>query len=182
MRQLFSILLLSLHVFNLAGYTLMFRFLQRQNSKTTLEHIENGNYSDKDLVLVKVPVTVPYSVDGKEYERIDGEIEWGGVHYNYVKRKYLNDTLYLLCLPNTTQTRLRNAEQQYANHVNDIPAQSNSNSQVKKVSISGEYENYEIIYPQPGIFISEEHQYLTFSSPLLHIYSKCIIQPPDAAV
>jgi len=182
LRQLFSILLISLHVFNLAGYTLMFRFLQHQNSKTTLEHIENGYYSDKDLILVKVPVTVPYSVDGNDYERIDGEIEWGGVHYNYVKRKYLNDTLYLLCLPNTTQTRLRNAEQQYANHVNDLPAPKSKDTNIKKVSISGEYENYEIIYPRPGMLLAEEQFYHSFSSPILYIYSKCIIQPPDAAV
>lgn len=182
MRQLSSILLLSIHLFNLAGYTLLFRFLQQQNNKTTLEHIEKGYYSDKDLVLVKVPVTVPYSVDGNEYERIDGEIEWGGVHYNYVKRKYQNDTLYILCLPNTVQTKLRKAEKQYADHVNEAPAQKNNDTNIKKVTLSGEYENNEIVYPQPGILVPEEHHYLSFSTPLLHIYSKCIIQPPDAEV
>ncbi|MCC6287526.1 MAG: hypothetical protein IT249_06550 [Chitinophagaceae bacterium] len=180
LKKIFAILLLFVHVFNLAGYTLLFGFLQQQNTKTTLAQIENGQYSDKDLILVKVPMVIPYSTNWKDYERYDGEIEWGGVHYNYVKRKLQNDTLYVLCLPNTVQTNLHKAQKQYADHVNDLPSQKKNDSCIKKVSLAGEYDQHETVYFSCVIPYQQAQQYMAFSSSLLHEYSHCIIQPPDA--
>jgi hypothetical protein len=42
------------------------------------------------------------------------------VHYNYVKRKLYNDTLILLCLPNTEKTRVFNARETFFSLVNDL--------------------------------------------------------------
>lgn len=179
MKKSFAILLLVIHVFNLAGYTLLFGFLQQQNYKATLAQIERGAYSDEDLILVKVPMTIPYSTNWNDYERYDGEIEWGGVHYNYVKRKLQNDTLYVMCLPNTVQTNLHKAQKQYADHVNDLPAQKKNDTGVKKVSLAGEYDQLQINYFCSIISYPQKQQYIGFSSPLLHEYSNCIIQPPD---
>lgn len=180
MKKVFAISLFVIHVFNIAGYTLLFRLLQQQSSKKALTQIEKGQYSDEDLILVKVPMAVPYSTNWKDYERYDGEIEWGGVHYNYVKRKLYNDTLYVLCLPNVTQTRLHDAQKQYADHVNDLPTQKKNDSGVKKASLAGEYDQYETAYPCCIMPSRQKQQYISFSSSLLKKYSNCITQPPDA--
>ncbi len=180
MKKYFAILLLTIHAFNLGGYTLLFGFLQQQNNISTTRQIENGDYSDKDLILVKVPMSLPYGTNWKEYERYDGEIEWGGTHYNYVKRKLQNDTLYVLCLPNETQTKLQNAKKQYSNHVNDMPTQKKADPVVKKSSLSGDYVQNEITHAYFGIPHPEQYFYFGFSSSLLSAYIHCIIQPPDA--
>ncbi len=58
-----------------------------------VHQIDNDNYVDENLVEVKVPINMQYFANWKNYERCDGEIEYEGTHYNYVKRKLSNDTL-----------------------------------------------------------------------------------------
>jgi len=115
---------------------LVFRYLRQQNNAQTLRHIERGNYADDDLILVKVPVLLPYASNWSDYERYDGEIEWGGIHYNYVKRKILNDTLYLLCLPDMKRTSLADARDQYTRNVNsDAGTPQKSSDSSAKVTV-----------------------------------------------
>jgi hypothetical protein len=49
-----------------------------------------------------------------------------GVHYNYVKRKLHNDTLILLCLPNTEKMNLFNARETFFSLVNDLQQDQSS--------------------------------------------------------
>ena len=76
--------------------------------------LEKNDYSEADLVQIKVPVNLSYFTDQKEYARVDGAIELDGIQYNYVKRKICNDTLYLLSLPNQDKTRITYVKNNYA--------------------------------------------------------------------
>lgn len=184
MKKVFAILLFSVHLFNLAGYTLVFRLLSQQNTTQTLQHIEEGNYSDDDLILVKVPVLLPYASDWSEYERYSGEIEWGGVHYNYVKRKVLNDTLYLMCLPDMNRTKLSDAHDQYTRKVNGDTntSQKGSDTSAKVIVLSGEYTASETGYAlnHPAGIIQKN--YRLFSDRLMQTDSETAIQPPDISI
>ncbi|MGN6438194.1 MAG: hypothetical protein ACTHMM_16760 [Agriterribacter sp.] len=182
MKRVFAILLFSVHLFNLAGYRLLFCYLQEQNGLQTLRHIETGNYADEDLVLVKIPVLLPYSTNWKEYERYDGEIEWGGVRYNYVKRKILNDTLFLLCLPDIKGTQLADAHQRYAGQINDHPTfpQQGKERAAKLATASAEYLPSQALYTLTQPTIVKGSQQLCFSASLMETDLDCIIQPPDA--
>lgn len=183
MKFFFAISLLSVHVFNLVGYTFFFSLLQQQNAKQTVAYIDNKNYTDADLVLVKVPVQLPYSTNLADYERYDGEIEWGGVHYNYVKRKMANDTLYVLCLPNEHRTKLFNAEDKYSQQVNDAPGskQKENGSTVKKATLPSEYDQPQSLVFFSGYLPIRVKQYAGLNSALMHTHLDGTLQPPEAA-
>jgi hypothetical protein len=87
--------------------------------------IDRAKYNDKDLIEVKVPVNLPYQTNWQEFERYDGEIQIAGVHYNYVKRKLQNDTLILMCIPNTDKMKLFNARETFFSLVNDMQQNEN---------------------------------------------------------
>lgn len=90
------------------------------SNKQTSASINTGGYSNTELVHIKIPVLLPYSTNWSDYERYDGEVEYMGIYYKYVKRKIYNDTLHLLCLPDFKRTRLQSAENNYARQVNNV--------------------------------------------------------------
>lgn len=181
MKRIFAIILLAVHLFNLAGHSMLFRYLLQNSSEQTAERIEKGDYSDKDLVLVKIPVLLPYTTNWKEYERYDGEIEWNGVHYNYVKRKIENDTLHLLCLPDKNRSKLQQAQVAYAKQVNDIPSGSGKSNEktVKKLFFEKDCVRLDHSYAVDKLMLPKQSFYKDFSSALVQEYTDCIIQPPD---
>jgi hypothetical protein len=90
-------------------------------------NLDQNNYSDADLISIKVPATHLSSyVNSKEFQRVDGKIEIEGVQYNYVKRRFTEDSLELLCIPNKTATNIQTARNEFFKLVNDLqhPGQS----------------------------------------------------------
>lgn len=90
--------------------------------------LDSNNYSESELVSLKVPANLPYYACSKSYERIDGQIEINGVHYNYVKRRFYNDSLEYLCIPNKIKIRLNSAQNEFFKLVNDIQHSSQKKS------------------------------------------------------
>ncbi|RYF99462.1 MAG: hypothetical protein EOO02_16855 [Chitinophagaceae bacterium] len=94
--------------------------------------IDNNQYSDDDLIEVKVKLNLPYMTSAAGYENLSGEINIHGNHHNYVKRKVSQDTLYLLCLPNNKRNQLNDASEKYAAETNDFDGSHKNDNQVKK--------------------------------------------------
>jgi hypothetical protein len=92
----------------------LFDYFISQTNEHTLQKLDKGNYKDSELIEISIPLNLPYYTSWNEYERYDGEIELNKVHYNFVKRKVVNDTLYLLCLPNEIKTELYKAKNEFA--------------------------------------------------------------------
>ncbi|THU39647.1 hypothetical protein FAM09_14215 [Niastella caeni] len=133
-------MLLAVHLFNIAGYTLLFDYFIQQSDRQFIQQLDNNQYNDSELIEVKIALHTPYLTSWSDYERIDGEAEVNGVYYNYVKRKIYNDTLYLLCLPNKNKTQLNAARIDYANKVNDVPANADDTGALKKNPAGSEYQ------------------------------------------
>lgn len=149
-----AISLLTVHLFNLAGYSLLFEYLVVQSDKRIVQQLDARQYRDDELIEVKVHLPLPYAATWNDYERVDGEMELNGTYYSYVKRKMCGDTLYLLCLPNTNKTQFYTARNEYAKQVNGIPSgDNNDRSLIKKVNIINEYQQpvtgYRFIVPAP---------------------------------
>lgn len=89
---------------------------------------------------------MPYAIESKNYERYDGQIEISGIMHNYVKRKFYNDTLYLLCMPNHEQTAIASAKNEYSKEVNDLTGSSQGKKSQPATSIGksgiNEYNQY----------------------------------------
>jgi len=109
-------------VFNIAGYRVLFNYLDGQAQAQMIEKLDNNTYSKVKLTEVKVALHLPYFISNKDFERYDGSIVLNGVTYNYVERKIENDTLILRCIPNEKSDDIRIAGSEYGKTVNDIQA------------------------------------------------------------
>ena len=132
MKRIAAILLLSLLLFNWVGYEFYTAILQDRADKTMVANLDREKYSDADLISIKVPaVHLSSYVNSKEFQRVDGKIEIEGVQYNYVKRRFTEDSLELLCIPNKTSTSIQTARNEFFKLVNDLqhPGQSKKSDQ-----------------------------------------------------
>jgi hypothetical protein len=135
------------YLFNLAGYNVFFQYSIRKADERIIQQLDKNQYSENQLVEVKIRLNLPYLSDWGAYERFDGEIEFQGVHYNYVKRKVSQDTLYILCLPSQDKTELYKEKNNYLISVNDIASgKENSNSTAKKNISLNEYKYEAMLY------------------------------------
>lgn len=135
------------YLFNLAGYNLFFQYSIRQSDERIIQQLDNNQYNDSQLIEVKIKLNLPYLSDWSGYERYDGEVEFAGVHYNYVKRKIYQDTLYILCVPNQIKTELYKGSNRYLVNVNDIPSGKDGSNSVSKKSVSiDEYKQQVLLY------------------------------------
>jgi hypothetical protein len=139
LKQYFAILLLAVHLFNLAGYMLLFDYYMQRCNEQLTQQLDNNEYNDNELIEVKIALHTPYLTSWSAYERVDGEVEANGVFYSYVKRKIHNDTLYLLCLPNENKTRLHAARDAYAGKVKEVPTNAKDTGALKKNPAGVEY-------------------------------------------
>ena len=132
LKKTAAILLLCLMVFNLVGYRWFFSIIEDNATAKLEQKISAGSYNEDQLVEIRIPLNMPYYSD-KDYEEVYGETDWNGEHYRYVKRKVSNNTLYLLCLPDTENTSIAKVKNEYTKAVNDVPA--NKGSQQKNTFI-----------------------------------------------
>jgi len=110
--------------------------------------LDNNNYDESQLISIKVPITyLPYYNNSKTFERIDGQIEIHGTPYKYVKRRIYNDSLELLCIPNTTAMQLRTTRNEIFKFVNDLQAgkKSDSHSRSFKVPSINDYISNDLL-------------------------------------
>ena len=102
--------------------------------------LDKSNYSENDLVQLKFVLNTPYIQSNTSYERCDGEVEYNGVQYNYVKRRVQKDTLYLYCIPNKEKTDISNSKNLYAKQNADNSSdKSSEQTALKKVNLLSEY-------------------------------------------
>jgi len=97
-------------LFNLYGYRLVIRYLHSWSTVQLSVRLDKNIYDDASLISIKTPLLLPYYTNSETYERVDGEILIDGEYYNYVKRRIFNDSLELLCLPNSIKSRLDKVE------------------------------------------------------------------------
>ncbi|MCJ8211848.1 hypothetical protein MUY27_19165 [Mucilaginibacter sp. RS28] len=121
MRKTIAILLVVLHLFYAGGYTVLFQYLVNRADEQVENQILAGNYKEKDLIEIKVPVHTPYSSTWSSYQEVSGQMHLKGATYNYVKLKVTPDTLFLKCIPNQQSTKLMKENIRYAKQVGDQP-------------------------------------------------------------
>ena len=183
-KKIASALLISLLLFNWFGYNLVVNYLQ-QKSDTHLEALlDNNQYDDSKLIELKIPTHVPYQTSWATYERYDGEIEMNGTLYKYVKRKVCNDTLYLMCIPNTKKMNLETARNDFFKNSNDLNQNNNSNkSDNSKSSFKNTMSEYDVFSFAFNLNITGRYSnnfYLTLQVNSLHTAPHLSPeQPPD---
>jgi len=120
LKKIAAILFLLILLFNFWGYRWVLSSLERRATERMVEKLETGNYDNTQLLEVKIPLNLPYYTDWSDYQAYYGEAQFNGNNYQYVKRKVVGDTLYLLCIPHVEKTNLRTAKSEYFITVNNI--------------------------------------------------------------
>ena len=118
-------------VFNLGGYGLFMAHVEEQAMHKLEQQLDDSSYNNQQLDTFKLPVThLPYYTNSQEYQRQGGEIEIGGVVYNYVKKRIYNDSLEVVCIANNEVTRLRTARNDFFKIFTDLENASKSKKAV----------------------------------------------------
>jgi len=111
--------------FNWYGYQLLSAYWQQQADNRLEARLDRNDYDASTLVSIKIPITdLSYYNSTSGYERVYGQIDVGGVRYNYVKRRIFKDSLELLCIPNLTAIQLRQTKNDFFRQVNDLQQQN----------------------------------------------------------
>jgi hypothetical protein len=136
LKKTAAIFFLAILVFNIWGYRWIFHYLEEKATVRLEEKLDAGDYNESQLVEIKIPLKLPYYTNWKEYEPHYGEAEWDGQHYQFVKRKLSNDTLFLLCISHTEKNNIRGAAVDYFQCMNDLqhdgmPQKSQQPSMIK---------------------------------------------------
>jgi hypothetical protein len=141
LKQLAAILLIGILFFNWYGYQLLSAYWQQKAEKTMVARLDRNDYDDAQLVSIKVPITAMAYYNGSStFQRVDGQIDLNGIHYNYVKRRIFGDSLELLCIPNMTAINLQKAKNEFYRQVNDLQQnQGKKNNSTPTKDISKDY-------------------------------------------
>ncbi len=126
MKQIAASIIILLLVFNWVGYGIVVNIMQQKSDIVLEKSLDKKGYKEEELMELKIPLHLPYQNSWASFERFDGEVNLDGVLYKYVKRKLANDTLYLLCLPNTKKMMLETAKNNFYKDVNDLSKKNNS--------------------------------------------------------
>lgn len=128
-KRTFVIIMLFLFLLNVLGYYGVLVGLQIKNTQNLSAQFDEDDYSRQHEVTIKVPITVPYQSDTREYVRVDGEFEHEGDVYKMVKQRLQRDTLYIVCVKDNTSKKINQALKDYVKTYTDKP--SNEKSQTK---------------------------------------------------
>jgi hypothetical protein len=144
LKRVAAILLSGILFFNWYGYQLLTTYLQNKADRGLEASLDRNGYDESQLLSVRVTLTaLSYYNSSTGFERVDGQIEIGGVQYKYVKRRIFKDSLELLCIPNEASMGLQTAKNDFFRLVNDLQQQT---AQGKKVP--GAYKGFSKDYCQ----------------------------------
>lgn len=185
MRILASIFFLSILLFNWVGYRFVADYVQQKQNTTFELQLDKKEYDQTTLIEIRVPLSLPYQTNWKEFERVDGEVEFNGMHYKFVERKLENGEMIYKCIPNEGKALLVNARENFFKLVNDLQTQQSSNK--KSSSNNHSVKNFSFDYCEKLIQFKLNNLDADATNYLIHkaeaIRSAYIIfpeQPPEA--
>jgi hypothetical protein len=126
LKRLLSIFFLILFLFNAGGYYALHWILSVKAEHELMTQIENEKYDPVNEVTLTIPMALPYGEIGADqyFRKMHGEFEYNGDQYKFIKQKFQNDTLYLVCIKNASQKKVDGALADYSKAANNFPSQS----------------------------------------------------------
>ncbi|GGB08945.1 hypothetical protein GCM10011511_35590 [Puia dinghuensis] len=172
--------------FNWYGYQLLTQYWQQQADSRLEARLDRNEYNESQLFSVKIPITsLSYYDDGSSnsFQRVDGQIDIGGVRYQYVKRRIIKDSLELLCIPNETAIKLQRVKNDFFRQVNDLGQQSQGKKAPTPVkNTSNDYQPTAMYVAVPDALAALEPVRGVYTFPYLPSYcSPTDEMPPDQA-
>jgi hypothetical protein len=130
-----------------------------------VKQIFDNKINNANLIEIKIPVHMPTMTNWTDYEVVEGQIQLKDAYYNYVRLKMTRDTMFFVCIPNSTKTRLVNANVITAKEINDVPlSKKGHDSAVKKINVLSEYnlQAFEYKYSEFEIHLKKGDKLLSY--------------------
>lgn len=109
MKRLFAIVILNIFLLNVLGYYGVLLGLKVNAGYELSQVLDSEMYDLGATVTFKIPLTVPYGTDSKNYERVDGQFEKDGIVYRMVKQRFYQDVLYIVCIKDDQASKINSA-------------------------------------------------------------------------
>jgi len=108
----------------------------QSNSEASIEkQVDQNKYDEQEGISIKTKLNLPYYNSSSQFERAYGSITINGTNYQYVKRRVLNDTLELLCLPNAAKTKLESVNNELTKELADGQASTPKKNITIKITL-----------------------------------------------
>ena len=134
-KRIATILLLTFLFFNWVGYWLFISWFESHEKATWVARLDKDQYNADQLIVLKVSADgLPYSNPSTTFERADGEVEVGNIHYRYVRKRLYNDSVEFLCLPDGESSRLRRVKNDLLRLTTEIPDNHGKNNSKGKTA------------------------------------------------
>ncbi len=108
----------------MVGYYFVYLGLRFQANTEMAQRLDSESYSEDETITIKIPFTLPYWSDSKDFERVNGEFVHNGEFYKLVKQELKNDTLSVVCIHDFKQKRNFNFMAGFAKLSTDVPVSS----------------------------------------------------------
>ena len=179
LRRLAAISLIVIVLFNFYGYRLVISCMQSNSEASIEKQVDQNKYNEQELISIKTKLNLPYYSSSSQFERAYGSITIDGNNYQYVKRRVLNDTLELLCLPNTTKTKLESVNNELTKELAEGQASTPKKNITIKITLP---DFFQPVKPFTSPFISiARTKYFSFIDPSLPAsYSPRQERPPQS--
>ena len=178
MKRFVAIWLLFILLFNIGGPLAFHEYLVYKSDKLFNKQISEHHYSINDLTAIRIPVNMPGFADWKNYQNLNGRVQFENSAYNYVKIKITKNAIYLVCIPNYPTTHLSDQNIIDARQIPDIPVPKKEHVPFGKINLAA--YNCQTIYYKFSVPIIETSK--TITNHHSFILNSCISgpgQPPD---
>lgn len=174
-------MLLITFAFNLGGYYLLFKALQVTAHDQLIQRLDNEDYTEDQLVELKIPMSLPYSnYLVSDYKRINGRLEHDGEIYKLVKQKLEGDTLYLMAIKDTEEKSLISKFKDFTTKTHDIPLSQKKQSSQTLKQLQKEYNTLEYLLTIDRLGIWTKYCPADYDSFLVSPLLEVSTPPPQA--
>lgn len=180
MKKTAIIFLLLIMLFNMVGYRFVFSIMDYRATEKLDARLDAGDYTEANLIELRVPLNMPYQNRQTEFERHRGEITVDGVLYTYVKMKIDEDVLVLKCIPNTDRQQIKNTVNNLAkcNSNQDMEQNGKKHKTSNNQNFGNDYDDKNQICLITHHSILIELQFPEFSTSVQNALIKTPFQPP----
>jgi hypothetical protein len=122
LKQLAAILLLGILIFNWCGYRLLISFRENKARAQLEAQLDDNKYDRSQLLSIRVTAShLSYYNSSQSFQRVDGQVQAGGIQYKYVARRIFNDSVEYLCIPDYAAMKLKVAGNEYSKKTSSYP-------------------------------------------------------------
>lgn len=139
MKRTVAIFFLFVFLLNILGYYGVFMGAYMKVAQAARENFDYDNYQHSAEITFQVPLTLPYTTDMDDYQRVDGEFNHNGETYRLVKQKLTNNMLYVVCVKDTHASTINKALEDYVKTFSDNPSNEKNPSKTSVPSFTKDY-------------------------------------------